>query len=225
MHRISKFHCIIFYLIFIIHYLLSFTYSSETVYECSDYKTAGENSCFFNKNDTSLWVNYNITVVATNALGKNISEPVEVDVAFIGKTSSYCTRFSDCSLYVSINLLHNFYCRSLFLFVWPVSFSYLMFFPVWFIVCLYLVNWYILNGTRGCWFHGLSVTSEGEHYCSTSGLTVAKDCSILWAVKYYVSPAFCQKAFSTFQIISYHKTHNNFLPIKDWKSNCQIYFY
>nr|AAK95833.1 prolactin receptor [Cyprinus carpio] len=57
--------------------------NSETVYECPDYKTAGNNSCFFNKNDTSLWVNYNITVVATNALGKNISEPVEVDVAYI----------------------------------------------------------------------------------------------------------------------------------------------
>lgn len=57
--------------------------NSEMVYECSDYRTAGENSCFFNKNDTSLWVNYNITVVAINALGKNISEPVEVDVAFI----------------------------------------------------------------------------------------------------------------------------------------------
>uniref|UniRef100_A0A673L4L5 Prolactin receptor n=1 Tax=Sinocyclocheilus rhinocerous TaxID=307959 RepID=A0A673L4L5_9TELE len=57
--------------------------NSETVYECPDYRTAGENSCFFNKNDTSLWVNYNITVVATNALGKNISDPVEVDVVYI----------------------------------------------------------------------------------------------------------------------------------------------
>ncbi|XP_073680471.1 prolactin receptor-like [Garra rufa] len=57
--------------------------NSETVYECPDYRTAGKNSCFFNKNDTSLWVNYNITVVATNALGKNISEPVEVDVVYI----------------------------------------------------------------------------------------------------------------------------------------------
>lgn len=64
--------------------LLSSLYSSGTVNECPDYRTAGENSCFFNKNDTSLWVNYNITVVASNALGKNISEPVEVDVAFIG---------------------------------------------------------------------------------------------------------------------------------------------
>ncbi|XP_051960121.1 prolactin receptor a [Xyrauchen texanus] len=57
--------------------------NSETVYECPDYKTAGENSCFFSKNDTSLWVNYNITVVANNALGKNISDPVEVDVVYI----------------------------------------------------------------------------------------------------------------------------------------------
>ncbi|KAI4882872.1 hypothetical protein NFI96_013092, partial [Prochilodus magdalenae] len=56
---------------------------SETVYECPDYKTAGENSCFFSKNDTSLWVNYNISVVATNAMGKNVSEPVEVDVVYI----------------------------------------------------------------------------------------------------------------------------------------------
>ncbi|XP_066502160.1 prolactin receptor a [Hoplias malabaricus] len=56
---------------------------SETVYECPDYKTAGENSCFFSKNDTSLWVNYNISVVATNALGRSISEPVEVDVVYI----------------------------------------------------------------------------------------------------------------------------------------------
>ncbi|XP_072518226.1 prolactin receptor a [Salminus brasiliensis] len=56
---------------------------SETVYECPDYKTAGENTCFFSKNDTSLWVNYNITVVASNTMGKSISEPVEVDVVYI----------------------------------------------------------------------------------------------------------------------------------------------
>ncbi|KAL7844177.1 hypothetical protein SRHO_G00227160 [Serrasalmus rhombeus] len=56
---------------------------SETVYECPDYKTAGKNSCFFSKNNTSLWINYNISVVATNAKGKSVSEPVEVDVVYI----------------------------------------------------------------------------------------------------------------------------------------------
>ncbi|XP_059213287.1 prolactin receptor a [Centropristis striata] len=59
--------------------------SSETVYECPDYHTAGENSCFFNKNDTSIWVNYNITVVATNALGSAFSDPVDIDVVYIVK--------------------------------------------------------------------------------------------------------------------------------------------
>ncbi|XP_056146771.1 prolactin receptor a [Lampris incognitus] len=57
--------------------------NSDTAYECPDYHTAGENSCFFNKNDTSIWVNYNITVVATNALGSNFSDPVDVDVVYI----------------------------------------------------------------------------------------------------------------------------------------------
>ncbi|XP_060790940.1 prolactin receptor a isoform X2 [Neoarius graeffei] len=56
---------------------------SEEVQECRDYKTAGPNSCFFNKSDTSLWVNYNITVVATNSMGTSVSEPVVVDVAYI----------------------------------------------------------------------------------------------------------------------------------------------
>nr|XP_046230191.1 prolactin receptor a [Scatophagus argus]XP_046230192.1 prolactin receptor a [Scatophagus argus] len=59
--------------------------NSETVSECPDYKTAGANSCFFNKNDTSIWVNYNITVVATNALGRTFSDPVDIDVMYIVK--------------------------------------------------------------------------------------------------------------------------------------------
>ncbi|XP_029025660.1 prolactin receptor a [Betta splendens] len=55
----------------------------ETVYECPDYLTAGENSCFFSKNNTSIWVNYNITVVATNELGSTMSDPVDIDVMYI----------------------------------------------------------------------------------------------------------------------------------------------
>lgn len=72
----------------------SLPYSSDTVYECPDYHTAGENSCFFNKNDTSIWVNYNITVVATNALGSTFSDPVDIDVVYIGegKCGTFCRR-------------------------------------------------------------------------------------------------------------------------------------
>lgn len=59
--------------------------NSDTVHECPDYHTAGENSCFFNKNDTSIWINYNITVVATNKLGSAFSDPVDIDVVYIVK--------------------------------------------------------------------------------------------------------------------------------------------
>ncbi|NP_001266477.1 prolactin receptor precursor [Oreochromis niloticus] len=56
---------------------------SDVVHECPDYHTAGKNSCFFNKNNTLIWVSYNITVVATNALGKTYSDPQDIDVVYI----------------------------------------------------------------------------------------------------------------------------------------------
>ncbi|KAK0133302.1 prolactin receptor [Merluccius polli] len=59
--------------------------NSDVAYECPDYRSAGGNSCYFNKNNTSIWVNYNITVVASNARGSSASEPVVVDVAYIGE--------------------------------------------------------------------------------------------------------------------------------------------
>nr|XP_023657716.1 prolactin receptor-like [Paramormyrops kingsleyae] len=62
------------------HALYYHTENSEKVFECPDYETAGENSCFFNKTYTSIWVSYNITVVARNALGNSCSDSIDVDV-------------------------------------------------------------------------------------------------------------------------------------------------
>ncbi|XP_058231371.1 prolactin receptor b isoform X2 [Hemibagrus wyckioides] len=53
---------------------------SEEVFECPDYHSAGNNSCFFDKAHTSIWIFYNITVMASNSYGNTFSEPVEVDV-------------------------------------------------------------------------------------------------------------------------------------------------
>ncbi|KAB5528492.1 hypothetical protein PHYPO_G00140800 [Pangasianodon hypophthalmus] len=53
---------------------------SEKVFECPDYHSAGNYSCFFDKAHTSLWIFYNITVMASNSYGNTFSEPVEVDV-------------------------------------------------------------------------------------------------------------------------------------------------
>ncbi|XP_051499676.1 prolactin receptor isoform X3 [Apus apus] len=55
----------------------------EQVYECPDYRTAGPNSCYFDKKHTSFWTIYNITVRATNEMGSNISDPHYVDVTYI----------------------------------------------------------------------------------------------------------------------------------------------
>ncbi|XP_072520811.1 prolactin receptor b [Salminus brasiliensis] len=53
---------------------------SENVFECPDYHSAGNNSCFFSKAHTSIWIIYNITIIASNAHGNTFSESVEVDV-------------------------------------------------------------------------------------------------------------------------------------------------
>ncbi|NXO00301.1 PRLR protein, partial [Rhinopomastus cyanomelas] len=55
----------------------------EQVYECPDYRTAGPNSCYFDKKHTSFWTIYNITVRATNEIGSNVSDPHYVDVTYI----------------------------------------------------------------------------------------------------------------------------------------------
>ncbi|KAM6034885.1 prolactin receptor isoform 1-T6 [Theristicus caerulescens] len=55
----------------------------EQVYECPDYRTAGPNSCYFDKKHTSFWTIYNITVRATNEMGSNVSDPHYVDVTYI----------------------------------------------------------------------------------------------------------------------------------------------
>ncbi|TSM85966.1 prolactin receptor [Bagarius yarrelli] len=59
------------------HHLFYKKEGSEKVFECPDYQN---NSCYFNKAHTSIWMFYNITVMASNSYGNTFSDPVEVDV-------------------------------------------------------------------------------------------------------------------------------------------------
>lgn len=62
------------------------TERTNGIFECPDYHTAGKNSCFFDRNHTSIWVFYFLTVVAINNYGNTSSDLYKIDVAHIIKS-------------------------------------------------------------------------------------------------------------------------------------------
>ncbi|CAL8248127.1 unnamed protein product [Merluccius merluccius] len=70
------------------HRLFYHKENSDGTFECPDYRSAGDNACFFDRSHTSVWVSYWVRVEASNALGNTTSETLEVDVVDIVQPSS-----------------------------------------------------------------------------------------------------------------------------------------
>ncbi|XP_072289097.1 prolactin receptor b isoform X2 [Eucyclogobius newberryi] len=68
-------------------YRLFYKKERTGVQECPDYRTAGKNTCFFDKSHTSIWVEYFLTLVAFNAFGNTSSDVYQMDVMDIVKPS------------------------------------------------------------------------------------------------------------------------------------------